>query len=77
MILKESILLVTIGIFIGVAAATATSRFLASLLFGLAPTDAFTVTGAVLIMVTVSLLAAYLPSRQASRVDPLACLHYE
>ena len=60
---------------LGVAAAA--SRLVASLLFGLAPTDAATMLIAMTIMLIVSALAGYLPARRAVRVDPMVALHYE
>ena len=47
------------------------------LLYGLAPTDAMAMAGAMTVMVLVSALAGYLPARHASRIDPLVALHYE
>ncbi|HYT76962.1 MAG TPA: hypothetical protein VEL79_19565, partial [Vicinamibacterales bacterium] len=65
------------GIVAGVAIALGASRFVATLLFGLPPTDVVTMIIAVCVMVTVSALAGYLPARRASRVDPMVALHYE
>jgi len=73
----ESMMLVDIGVGIGLIAAVAARRLVATLLFGLAPTDAFTMLGAVTMMVLVSAIASYLPARRAARVDPLVALHYE
>jgi len=47
------------------------------MLFGLAPHDVVTIALAIAVLVTVSLLAGYLPARRASRVDPMVALHYE
>jgi ABC-type antimicrobial peptide transport system permease subunit len=47
------------------------------MLFGLAATDALTIGLAALTMLVVSGLAAYLPARRASKVDPMVALHYE
>ena len=66
-----------IGLGIGLVTAVAASRLVATLLFGLAPTDAFTILGAITMMVLVSAMAGYLPARRAARVDPLVALHYE
>jgi predicted permease len=77
MILGESLVIVVIGILCGIAGALAAGRFVTSLLFGLAPTDPVTIFGAIAVMLTVALLAAYLPARRASRVDPLIALHHD
>jgi ABC-type antimicrobial peptide transport system permease subunit len=69
--------LVIIGIVVGVAAALAASRLVASLLYGLAPTDVATLAAAMLVLGAVSAIAGYLPARRAARVDPLVALHYE
>jgi ABC-type antimicrobial peptide transport system permease subunit len=77
MVLKESMTMVGIGIALGLTAALAAGRFVATLLFGLAPTDLPTLAAAVLVMIAVSLLAGYLPARRAARVDPMIALRYE
>jgi ABC-type antimicrobial peptide transport system permease subunit len=53
------------------------SRFVATLLFGLAPTDATSIAAATGIMVVVSALAGFLPARRAARVDPMIALRYD
>ncbi len=77
MVLRESKLLVLIGSIVGLAGSLAAGRFIASLLYELAPTDPMSIAGALLLMVLVSGLAGYLPARRASRVDPMVALHYE
>jgi predicted permease len=77
LVMRESMLLVVVGIAIGLAIAAASSRLIASLLFGLSPTDAMTIVEAVALLVIVSAVAGYLPARRAARVDPLVALHYE
>lgn len=77
MVMRESLILVAIGVVIGVGVAVAASRLVTSLLFGLAPTDSITILLAVSVMALVSALAGYLPARTASRVDPMIALRYE
>jgi predicted permease len=77
LILRESMILVAVGVVIGIAVALGTSRFVATLLFGLPPTDVVSMMVATLVMITVSALAGYLPARRASRVDPMIALHQE
>ena len=66
--------LVLLGGAIGVAASLLAGRFLATLLFGVGTFDPVALTGAPLVLGVAAWLAAYLPARRASRVDPLAAL---
>lgn len=77
LVMGESMTLVIVGVGIGLAAAVAASRLVASLLFGLAPTDVPTMLGATVVLIVVSAIAGYLPARRAAHVDPLVALHYE
>jgi predicted permease len=77
LVMRESMILVAIGVVAGLAIALASSRFVAALLFGLPPTDVLSMLLAMIVMVVVSALAGYLPARRASRVDPMVALHYE
>ena len=77
MVLGESLKLVLLGVVIGLIAALAAGRLVASLLFGVAPADGLTITLAMLVMIAVSSSASYLPARRASRVDPIKALRYE
>ena len=76
-IMRESMILVAVGAIAGVGLAAASSRVIASQLFGLAPTDVPTFALATAIVLSVSALAGYLPARRASRVDPMVALRYE
>ena len=62
------------GVALGLLGATATTRLLASWLFGVGPTDPITWSGAVLITVVAAAVAAYVPARGAMRVDPMVIL---
>ena len=77
MVLKEVSLVVLIGVAIGLGAALATTRFISSLLFGLAPNDPATVIFAAIVLIGAAALAGYLPARRASKIDPLEALRYE
>jgi predicted permease len=77
MVLKESLLLVGVGIALGLPIALAATRLVKSLLFGLTPTDPATLFGSTLVMAAVAAMAGYLPARRAARVDPLVALRYE
>src|SRR5262245_45464655 len=77
LVMRESMTLVIVGVVIGVGVALGTSHLIETLLFGLAPTDVFSMTTAILLMIAVSALAGYLPARRASRVDPMVALHQE
>jgi len=76
-VMRESLLLVSFGVCIGLATALATSRLVSTLLFDLSPTDPLTITIATLVMIGVATLAGYLPARRAARVDPLTALRCE
>ena len=66
-----------IGVAIGVAMALTLARLMSSLLFGVAPTDALTFLVVVVFLILVTLLACYIPTRRAMRVDPIIALRYE
>ena len=77
LVMRESMLLVIIGVAAGLAIALFAGRFVATLLYGVPPTDALALALAILVMIVVSAIAGYIPARRASRVDPMVALHYE
>ncbi|HEY6291545.1 MAG TPA: ABC transporter permease [Terriglobia bacterium] len=77
MVSRESMTLAGIGIIVGAPAALAASRLVASMLYGLKPTDPLTIASAAAVLAAVALLAGYLPARRASRLDPMVALRYE
>jgi putative ABC transport system permease protein len=77
LVLRRTMLLAVVGVGIGVVGAFAVTRYLTSLLYGVKPFDAITFAGVALGLVLVALLAAVLPARRATKVDPLVALHYE
>jgi len=77
LLLRQGMLQVLYGVVAGVLASVAFTRFLASLLFDVQPTDPLTFAGVVLLLVTVAAAACLIPARRAMRVDPLVALRYE
>jgi len=77
MVLRETLLLVVVGLALGIPVAILAARLISSQLFGLKPTDPLTLIGAAMVLTIVALLAGYVPARRASRVDPLKALRYE
>jgi predicted permease len=65
---------VVVGTLLGVTASIWLSRFVAPLLYGLAPGDPATLAGAVLALIMVATIAAWIPASRASRLDPAAVL---
>ena len=77
LILREAFWLVLIGTAVGLPMIFAVTRLAATFLFGLSPTDPFSLIAAALLLFGVAMLAGYLPSRRATRVDPIVALRYE
>jgi predicted permease len=74
LILRESLLLVIVGVGVGLPVVFAVTRLASSLLFRLTPTDPLSLVLSALLMLVVALVAGYLPSHRATRVDPLVAL---
>lgn len=77
LVMKEIVLLIAGGIAVGIPAAILLSKYVQSQLYGMQATDPITFAIAVGSTVTVALLAALLPTRRASRVNPIEVLRYE
>jgi predicted permease len=77
LVLSEILVQVGIGAAVGIPMAMMAARLIASLLFGVKPTDPLTIAVAVPVLITIALLAGYLPARRATKVDPLVALRYE
>ena len=73
----EGSLLAVAGVAVGVGAAFLLTRLVASLLYGVGPTDPLTFVCVPIALITVAVLASYRPARRASRVDPMVALRYE
>jgi putative ABC transport system permease protein len=77
MVVLQGMQLNLIGVILGIVASLALTRLMESMLFGVKPWDPVTIVVVVLLLSFVTLLAAYLPARRASRVDPIVALRYE
>jgi len=77
LVLKEGAIFSFLGIALGLASAFVITRLLASELYGVSPADPVTFLAAGFLMTFVTLLACYIPTRRAMRVDPMVALRYE
>jgi len=76
-VLRNTLWLVAAGLLLGLPAALLSARFLVVFLYGVPANDPVTLSAVSLLLLLVGLLAAYLPARRASRVDPLVALRCE
>jgi predicted permease len=76
-VVRSALLLAVIGIGLGLAAAFGLTRFVASFLFGVSPTDPATLAGVAAVVVIVTACASYVPARRAASVDPVSVLRTE
>ncbi|MGH9719862.1 MAG: ADOP family duplicated permease [Bryobacteraceae bacterium] len=77
MVLRSSVLLCAIGLSLGIGASLALGRFAAGLLHGIKPTDPIALATAATLMLVIALVASWIPSRRAARIDPTVALRYE
>ena len=76
-VLRETVIIVAIGVALGLPSILAAKRWISGQLFGLTPLDPLAVGVAALILAAVTVAAGYIPARWASRVDPMVALRYE
>ncbi len=76
-VLREALVLAGAGAALGIPAALAVTQIMEGALFGVKPTDPATLAGAVGAILAVAVIAAWVPSRRASRLDPAATLRSE
>ncbi|HEU4836929.1 MAG TPA: ABC transporter permease [Pyrinomonadaceae bacterium] len=77
LVVRRGMALAIIGTAIGLVASLALTRLMRSLLFEVTPTDWITFVITSVVLLTVALLACYIPARRATKVDPLVALRYE
>jgi len=77
MVLGGALSMTAIGLAIGLVISLLASRSLGSLLFGVTSTDAMSYAVMSVILMTIAMIASYLPARRATKVDPMVALRYE
>jgi ABC-type lipoprotein release transport system permease subunit len=77
MVMRESLIVVAPGVVLGVPLALGLGRLVSSQLFALSPGDPVTLIAAALLLAIASALAAYVPARRATKVDPMVALRHE
>ena len=76
-VMRHGVVLVAVGVSIGLVASLALTRLISDLLFAVEPTDPQTLSLITLLLVTVALLASFIPARRATKVDPTSALRCE
>jgi ABC-type antimicrobial peptide transport system permease subunit len=73
-VLRQAVRVAIVGVAVGLAAALAMTRMLRGMLFEIHPNDPLTLAAAATVLVIVTAVAAWLPARRASRIDPIIAL---
>jgi len=77
LVLTQALRIVVAGVIVGLAGAVGVTRVLQTFLFGVTPTDPIAFAIVPLLLIAVGLMAAWLPARRATRIDPCAALRAE
>jgi len=77
MVMRDTLGMVSLGVLVGIPVSLAASRWIASFLYGIKAQDPLTYVAIAALVVAAGLAAAYIPSRRASRVDPMVVLRYD
>jgi putative ABC transport system permease protein len=77
LVLRQGVIMAAIGIPVGIGGAVGVTRYLETMLFGLTSLDIRTYVAVVITFAAVALLAAYIPARRATRVDPVIALRHD
>jgi putative ABC transport system permease protein len=77
LVLRQGLILTAGGVALGVAGATAVTKYLSGMLFGLTPLDLSTFLAVVCLFSVVATAAVYVPARRATKIDPIVALRYE
>jgi predicted permease len=76
-VMREVLILLTIGLAVGIPAAIALGRYVSSQLYGIQPNDPWIAISTVVLLAAVSVAAGLIPAGRASRIDPVLALRYE
>jgi ABC-type lipoprotein release transport system permease subunit len=77
LVLRQSLVMIVVGVVIGSIAALAGGRVMLRMVEGMTPTEPLTFALTILVLVAAALFASYVPARRASRIDPIAALRQE
>ena len=77
MVLRQTVLKLTVGLAVGVGGALIMTRLMGSLLFGISATDPLTFSLAAATLLVAALIASFIPARRAATVDPMSALRSE
>ena len=77
MVTKLGLKLTMIGVIVGIVLSIGLTRLISEFLVGVKPTDPLTYAAVAILLISVALLACYIPARRATKVDPMVALRYE